>query len=67
MLTSKRNVDIDRMIIHDDNPNQRFLWEWGGEEGAGPGYRARRGVGGEFRAMRRMRDTLYLPYKYKSS
>ena len=33
---------IDRMIIHNDNPNQGFF--------LGEGYRAMRQVGGEFRA-----------------
>ena len=53
-------VYINRMIIHDDNPNQGlFFW--------GEGYRVRRRVGGEFRAMILIGDRLYHPCSYESS
>ena len=38
----------------------------GSEEGTGQGYSARRGVGGEFRAIFLISDTLYHAYSYKS-
>ena len=35
MQLSCGHVDIDRMIIHDDNPNQGFFVRDGGDGGGG--------------------------------
>ena len=51
------HVEIDRMIIHDDIPDQRFFLVG----------RERRGVGREFRAIILKCDILYHPYSFKSS
>ena len=55
MQLSCGHVDIDRMIIHDDNPNQGFLsffiWGgWGGEKGQA-GVQGKEVVSGEFRTI----------------
>ena len=53
MQLSCGHVDIDRMIIHDDNPNQGYFFFLGGG-GGGAG-----GNGG-------ISHTLYHPLSYKS-
>ena len=51
------------MIIQVDNPKTFLLAGGGGSRGKGQGYRARRGVDGEFRAIILINDRLYHPYR----
>ena len=65
------NVNINRIIIHDDNPNQGFYlvvgWGAQSEKAAGPGYsNARREVGREFSSIILTSNMLDHPYCYKS-
>ena len=64
-------MDINRIIIHDDNPNQGFYlvvgWVAQSEKAAGQGYSsARRGVGRELSSIILISSTLDHPYCYKS-